>query len=411
MLAKSRKFMKIKVVCRKDKTNRNGESPLFIRFTDQRTSKFVSIGLSVNACYWDFEAQMFTFDCPDRRTMQTKIDNEIDTYLKKIRRLEALDVEVNFDTLFEANGRKATITVEDGFKAEIERLESLGKYSSASKHKSALLMLNAYKSMKIALEVIDLDYLKGFELYLRNRGNNGNSIATRFAIFKAIYNKAIKEGRFVPKKNPFNTYKVGSLWTPTRKRAITKEEIQKIAELEIPYNYKSGYKQLARDMFLFSYFTAGINFCDIARLRHRDIVGGRVCYSRHKTQKLLSCRLSPQANEIVERYSSPFYDDGDYIFPILNAGVHITDKQIFHRIVKVLRKVNSALKEIGADIGLKFPLTTYVARHSYATVLKRSGVNIAIISESLGHSDLSTTQIYLDSFENSQIDEAMKNLL
>ncbi len=91
--------------------------------------------------------------------------------------------------------------------------------------------------------------------------------------------------------------------------------------------------------------------------------------------------------------------------------MHITDKQIFHRIVKVLRKVNSALKEIGADIGLKFPLTTYVARHSYATVLKRSGVNIAIISESLGHSDLSTTQIYLDSFENSQIDEAMKNLL
>lgn len=129
----------------------------------------------------------------------------------------------------------------------------------------------------------------------RKRNNKDNSIATRFAIFKAIYNKAVKEGKIVVKQNPFTLYQVGGLWTKTRKRAICKEDIQRLINLDIPYNYRSNYKRLAKDLFLFSYFTAGMNFNDIARLRYKDIINGRVCYSRHKTQKLLSCKLSEQA--------------------------------------------------------------------------------------------------------------------
>lgn len=403
--------MKLKTVIRNSIVYKNGKSPLMLRFTHERNSKLVSLGIAVEAIYWDSSAEMLTPDCPERATLQSQIDSTLEGYRKKINRLQALEIPVTFDTLFEANGRKAGITIEDGFKAEIERLETLGKYNSAAKHKSALIALNAYKSTKTALEAIDLDYLKGFELYLRKRENKDNSIATRFAIFKAIYNKAIKEGRIVVKQNPFTLFKVGSLWSKTRKRAIGKEDIQRLLDLEIPYNYRSDYKQLAKDLFLFSYFTAGMNFNDIARLQHKDIVNGRVCYSRHKTQKLLSCKLSEQAQAIVERYGKPDYDPEDYIFPIFDRQVHTTEQQKFNRIVKSLRKVNSALKEIGKEIGLQFPLTTYVARHTYATVLKRSGVSVALISESLGHSDLSTTQIYLDSFENSQIDAAMQHLL
>ena len=153
-----------------------------------------------------------------------------------------------------------------------------------------------------------------------------------------------------------------------------------------------------------------MNFGDIARLRYKDIVKGRVNYSRHKTQKLLSFQLVPMALQILEKYGMAGHGE-DYIFPILNRHEHTTPQQIFNRLHKVLRKVNRELKTLGEQIGLEMPLTTYVARHTFATVLKRSGVNIAIISESLGHSDLSTTQIYLDSFENSQIDAAMQHLL
>ena len=216
---------------------------------------------------------------------------------------------------------------------------------------------------------------------------------------------------FLQKINPFAKYKVGSLWTRTRKRAITKEDIQKLVALEIAPNYRTDYAEFARDIFLFSYYTAGINFTDIATLRYCDIVDGRIYYSRHKTQKLLSFQLVPNAMRIIEKYSKANHAQEDYIFPILDRTEHKTAQQIFNRTHKVLRKVNRELKTLGEQIGLEMPLTTYVARHTFATVLKRSGVNIAIISESLGHSDLSTTQIYLDSFENSQIDAAMQHLL
>lgn len=405
--------MKIKTICRSEIIYKNGKSPLAIRFTHQRAHKLVSLGISVEPHYWDKEAEMLTADCPDRAALQSKIDGTLTGFQKKIKRLEALDIPVNFDTLFEVKtAHIAGITIEQGFNEEIERLESLGKIHSATKHRYALQVLEGYKPTSMAMEAIDLDYLKGLELYLRKRGNKGNSIATRFAIFKAIYNKAVKEGRIETKQNPFSLYQVGSLWTKTRKRAIDKEDIQRLIDLEITEGHTTEYRQLAKDLFLFSYFTAGMNFGDMARLRYKDLIKGRIYYSRHKTQKLLSFQLVPNALQIIGKYSSrDNHAQEDYIFPILDRAEHKTAQQIFNRIHKVLAKINRELKVLGEQIGLEVPLTTYVARHTYATVLKRSGVSVALISESLGHSDLSTTQIYLDSFENSQIDEAMQHLL
>ena len=382
-----------------------------LRFTHDRTTKFVALWLSGEPYYWEKDTELVLPTCPERSTLQSQIDRTLAGYHKKIQRLEALDIPVNFETLFDAKPACSVgITIEDGFKAEIERLESLGKINSATKHKYALQVLDGYKPTTMALEAIDLDYLKGLELYLRQRGNKDNSIATRFAIFKAIYNKAVKEGKVAVKQNPFSIYQVGSLWAKTRKRAIDKDDIQRLIDLEITEGHTTEYRRLAKDLFLFSYFTAGMNFGDIARLRYKDILRGRVNYSRHKTQKLLSFQLVPMALQILEKYGTAGHGE-DYIFPILNRHEHTSPQQIFNRLHKVLRKVNRELKVLGEMIGLGMPLTTYVARHTYATVLKRSGVSVALISESLGHSDLSTTQIYLDSFENSQIDAAMQHLL
>ena len=403
--------MKIKVVLRTGKINKQGQSPLMLRFTHDRTTKFVALGLSVEPHYWDKDTELVLPTCPERITLQSQIDRTLAGYHKKIQRLEALDIPVNFETLFDAKPACSVgITIEDGFKAEIERLESLGKINSATKHKYALQVLDGYKPTTMALEAIDLDYLKGLELYLRQRGNKDNSIATRFAIFKAIYNKAVKEGKVAVKQNPFSIYQVGSLWAKTRKRAIDKDDIQRLIDLEITEGHTTEYRRLAKDLFLFSYFTAGMNFGDIARLRYKDILRGRVNYSRHKTQKLLSFQLVPMALQILEKYGTAGHGE-DYIFPILNRHEHTSPQQIFNRLHKVLRKVNRELKVLGEMIGLGMPLTTYVARHTYATVLKRSGVSVALISESQGHSDFSTTQIYLDTFENSQIDAAMQHLL
>ena len=405
--------MKIKIVpiLRKDRMSKTGSAPIHIRVTHNRKSRFVGTGVTIPIDSWDIEKQRIKPNTPDSQELQLQIDKKISELNRRIKKLEALEIEVTLDNLLETNGRKVNCTIGECLDSTIARLESLGKYGSASKHKSLRSRLSQYRTLNIRLDEIDLTFLRDFELFLRRIGNTNNSIATKFAIFKAAYNKALAEELFVQKNNPFSKYKVGSLWTKTRKRAITKEDVQKLMALEIELSHQTEYRDFARDIFLFSYFTAGINFTDIASLRYCDIIGGIISYSRNKTQKLLSFRLIPNAMAIIEKYSRKKHTADDYIFPILDRRVHTTQQQIFNRTHKVLRKVNRELKVLGEMIGLQIPLTTYVARHTYATVLKRSGVNIAIISESLGHSDLSTTQIYLDSFENSQIDEAMKNLL
>ncbi len=145
----------------------------------------------------------------------------------------------------------------------------------------------------------------------------------------------------------------------------------------------------------------------MAYLTQQNIVEDRLIYIRCKTHKMIKLPLLSQAMEIVVRNRR---DQSSYLFPILSF-YHTTEQQQRNRIHKVITKVNPRLRLIKKELNIGVNLTTYVARHSFATTLKRSGVSIAIICESLGHSSEKVTQIYLDSFENSQIDEAMKHLL
>ena len=327
-----------------------------------------------------------------------------------MRRLEALDEAVTFENLFDTKPIVAKYSVSLFFERQILKARQLGRISTAVKYSATHRSLQKFHPATLLFSEINVSFLFEFEQFLYNLGNKPNSIATKFSVLKAVYNKALADKVFICKENPFATYKVGSHWTRTRKRAIRKEDVQKLMQASLP-NSRTAYTELSRDIFLFSYFSAGINFKDIATLRYSDLIDGRIYYRRHKTGKEMNCRLMPQAQDIVEKYSRAEASEEDYIFPILDIGTHKTKQQIFNRLHKVLVQINRELKEWSSRLGLKTKMTTYVARHTYATVLKRSGVNIAIISESLGHSDLSTTQIYLDSFENSQIDEAMKNLL
>ena len=149
-------------------------------------------------------------------------------------------------------------------------------------------------------------------------------------------------------------------------------------------------------------------FCRHGKLNNGQYYQWATFVCEAKTHKKITVSLSAYALTIIEKYS---HVSNGYLFPILDNDVHITEMQRYNRKKKVLKSVNYRLKKLSKILGMNINLTTYVARHSFATVLKRSGVNIALISEALGHSDLATTQIYLDSFENEQIDTAMANLL
>jgi integrase len=299
----------------------------------------------------------------------------------------------------------------DLFITQLKDENRLGYAESFRGLKSSLLLY--CKSLDIKFSAIDHQWLKGYELHLKKGGKAKNTIGIRFRSLRALYNKAIADEVVKKDYYPFDNFKVSQFHEQTKKRAITREDIKRIIDLDLRTitNYRSPYLELGRDLFIFSYLSCGINLADMARIRYSDIFNGRLEYHRKKTNKLITCKLQEPALKIIDKYRKKKASPEDYIFPILDRKVHKTETQIRDKVRKANKAANKALHKIEDKLGLPIDLTTYVARHSFATVLKRSGVSTSIISESLGHSSEKVTQIYLDSFENEQIDNAMKNLL
>ncbi|HJB85416.1 MAG TPA: site-specific integrase [Candidatus Alistipes merdigallinarum] len=395
----------IEVVCYKSKVLANNESPLMLRITKDRKRKYSSIGISLNPVYWDFEKSKPRRNCPNRLYIERLIADKIEAYRTKMIELQAENKEFTATTLHEQMfDRNSKPTVDEVFQTQIKNLKQTGRMGYALSHQevyNSLIKFN--KHLNIYFSDIDTIWLKRYETWLREQNFSENTIGRRFRTLRTVYNIAIEEKYVKAEHYPFKSYKVSKLHQTTAKRAINKADIMRIIE----YHSTDFYTQFAVDLFTFSYFTGGINFVDIAYLKSDNIVDGRLIYTRRKTHKLIKLPLQSKAQEIIKRYQQ---NGTHFLFPILSE-FHKSLQQQSNRVHKVISKVNERLKVVGKELGIPINLTTYVARHSFATVLKREGVSTSIICESLGHSSEKITQIYLDSFENSQIDEAMRNLL
>ena len=401
----------VEAICYKVRPLRDNTYPLMLRLTQHRKRKYISLGVSVLEKDWDFKKNQPKKSCPDREAIVKLISDKVSAYNSLIMDLTARQQPFTVSSLILAlENRTKVKTVSEMYDYlidEFRKTDHLGTMSVYQQSKSSLTKFN--RTLDIPFSDIDCQWLERYEKWLKGRNIKDTTISILFRTLRSVFNRALSMKLIKQDIYPFNDFKVSKFDVRTKKRAVTKEDVKKIMSLDL--SGERQYMQLARDIFLFSYFGAGINFSDIALLRYDDIQDGRIRYIRKKTGKEISFPLSDVGLEIIKRYSRADATSADYIFPILDRKIHRTEMQRKNRIHKVIGKVNPCLAEIGKMAGLETHLTTYVARHTFATVLKRSGVNIAIISESMGHSDIATTQIYLDSFENSQIDEAMKNLL
>ena len=403
----------IKVICYKSKKLSNEEYPLMLRVTKDRKRKYVSLGISVHPKYWDFDKDAPKHNCPGKDLILNIIDKKTIEYRKQLLEFQNIEKVFSAQKLVDSvNKPLQKKSVETVFIELIEQLKKEKRIGSANFYRFALNSLKSFNSgsMDIPFIEIDVTWLKKYETWMKGNGNSTNTLGIRFRALRAVYNLAIQQHIVKKEYYPFDEFKVSKLRESTQKRAISKETIQTIVKFDTSEitEYHTPLIELSKDIFVFSYLGCGINFIDIAYLKRKNIQGNRIVYSRHKTGKNINFPLQPHAVELIKKYSNT---QSEYLFPILNEKVHITELQQHYRIQKTIKKINKWLKKIAEKTGVEVNLTTYVARHSYATVLKRSGVHIALISETLGHSDLKTTQIYLDSFENEQIDEAMKNLL
>lgn len=397
----------INVLCYKSKTLANGSHPLMIRVCKDGKKKYVSLGISILPHFWDFDKNRPKRNCPNRIQIEKVIADKTREYNERVLEFKTESKDFTATTLVEkVNKLVVKRTVGELFDLHISRLREQKRTGYA------MTFLEVYNSLikfnghlNIYFSDIDITWLKRYEEWLRSQGSAENTIGKRFRTLRAIYNTAIEENIVKAEYYPFKSYKVSKLHKATAKRAIHKDHIKAIMDYDC--SDRDFYTRFSVDLFAFTYYAGGINFVDISLLTASNIVDGRLVYTRKKTGKLIRIPIQPQAQQIIDKYSNP---KSTYLFPILNT-YHNTEQKKRNRIHKVITKVNLRLKEIGKELDIPIDLTTYVARHSYATVLKRAGVSTSIICESLGHSSEKVTQIYLDSFENTQIDEAMKNLL
>ena len=402
----------ISVICYKSKTLSNGEHPLMLRIAQNGKSKYKSLKISVAAKHWDFDRNVPKPNCPSKDLINKIILKTKLEYQQKVLEKKANEEEFTASSLIhEQKDEIKAMTVDDFYKQLIKELKDKGQIGNSYAYLSSydnLKNFNKGKKLNFTFSHIDVVFCKKFEDWMRRKGNKDTTISYQFRTLRATFNRAITAKIVSKEKNPFSEFKLSHLNTKTMKRALSKSDILKIMDADC--HEKSELSQLAHDLFCFSYLCGGISLVDMANLTPENIIEGRLIYQRQKTHGSINLQLSDRALQIISKYSD-YQKKANYFFPILHYKRHITPMQKHNRVRKYCLHINQELKLLAKELNITANVTTYVARHSFATILKKSGVNIGIISQALGHQDIKTTQIYLSKFDNEQVDEAMKNLL
>lgn len=281
----------------------------------------------------------------------------------------------------------------------ITKLQQNGKIRTSETYKAALSSFRKFRKDKdIILYEISSELMDAYEGWLHNSGIAANTVSFYMRILRATYNRAVEEDK-MEDRHPFRHVYTGI--DKTVKRALPIHVIRKIKLLDLTLIPKLDY---ARDMFLLSFMLRGMNFVDMAHLKKKDLINGCIYYRRRKTGQLLIIEWTKDMQRILNKYPK---NTSDYLLPIIRK----TDSNSRRAYRNANAKVNYALTQIAKMVGVKIPLTLYVARHSWASAAKAKGIPLRVISEGLGHDSESTTQIYLASLDTSIVNKANKLIL
>lgn len=277
----------------------------------------------------------------------------------------------------------------------ITELKAAGQIGTASSYTNTINSLNSFKA-NMSIHDITPNLLLQYEAFMLNNGKSISTIGIYLRQLRAILNQAIKQGIFSPNNYPFRHYQIPS--GRNIKKALPESDLEKL----LTYQTNDESKQKALDYWVFSYLCNGMNFADIIELKHENVSENYLFFIRSKTKRTkkkdlrpIKVGLNPMAIEIIKKYKNS-EDESPYLFPILEAG--LSPVTVKNRCKSFIKFVNKNMDRIRTEIGIEQKVGTYVARHSFSTLLKRKGVSTEFIKESLGHSSTATTDQYLDSF-------------
>ena len=390
---------------------KDGTYPVKLRVTFRRKQKMYGTVFSLTQ--EDFDKAMVD---PKPRKENKEIMLKLTTVEK--RAIDIIDKLKDFTfQAFESQFLEQTRNWESVFHAYqdyYENLTSQGQIRTANNYQTAARSIQEFNQQR-DLQFADVtpDFLKKYEKWMLDRGRSVTTVSIYLRTLRTLFNEAIQRDIVSSDLYPFGKRKYQVPAYRNVKKALTLAEIGKIYKHPVK---EGSNQQQAKDYWMFSYICNGINIKDIALLKYSNIDGDKIIFIRSKTQttsrkdlKPIVAVLNDEAKAIISRWGNQPDLPDSYVFPILYEG--LTPAQQIHRVKGKIKLINKYMKEIALACGIEKPVTTYTARHSFSTVLKRSGAPTEFISESLGHNNLKTTENYLDSFEDTVKKEYAERLM
>ncbi len=378
------------------------EGGLYIQIIHNRVVRQLNTDYKVFAEEWDAESESVIVSGNSSNLLlgiQERLAWDVSLIEKVVRLLETVRRRFTADdviTMFHKLTKESSLfTFMHGV---IAQLKQLGKVRTSETYTTTLNSFMAFREdQDVPLDGICSDLMLMYEAYLKARGVRMNTISFYMRNLRAVYNRAV-EKRLSPQNNPFRHVYTGV--DKTVKRAIPIKDIKALKEVDLSMKPSLDF---ARDMFMFSFYTRGMSFVDMAYLRKTDLQNGILTYRRRKTGQELTIKWEKCMAEIIAKYPE---NQTDFLLPIITKQDN--ERRQYDN---ALHLVNYRLKELSTKLKLQRLLTMYVARHSWASVAKAKNVPLSVISEGMGHDSEATTQIYLASLETSVVDKANKMIL
>ena len=292
------------------------------------------------------------------------------------------------------------VTLFDFMRGIVARYRLRGQIRTSETYLSTLNSLMRYRcGVDVSLADVDSELVEGYKGHLKGMGLSPNTVSFYLKHLRAAYYRAVDD-ELVTDRRPFR--RVTTSIERTAKRAVSLTVIKRLKLIDCNEHPS---RLFARDMFMFSFYTRGMSFVDIAFLQKKNLRGNVLLYRRRKTNQELCIHWEPCMESILQAYRADV--SSPYLFAIIGKGHNDPRRQYQN----TLLRINRHLKEIGRGLGLQQPLTMYCARHSWASIARQEGIPLSVISEGMGHDSERTTQIYLASLRSEVIDNANKKIL
>lgn len=394
------------------KSRNDGTYPAKMRLTYMRQQKYYPLGKSLSEDDWEkVQSQKPRKEHKELRLFFDSLENKAVKLIEKMDRFSFS----SFERLFNQKPKQDS-DVFTYYQTYIDKLikeERIGTADNYDWAQKSFKKYIKYKSSKrLNFDDINPEWLEGYEKWILSSGKSITTVGIYARTLRSIINIAIEDGSFSRELYPFGRRKYIIPSAKNIKKALKLAQIKQI----VLYKPVTQAEERARDLWLFSYLCNGANVKDISKLKYHNITESSIIFIRAKTERTNKRSLKPvvvpilaQTKKIIDKWGIKPISPKTYIFGILCDGLSKEEER--KKVNQATQTINNYMKKIGKKLAFDLALTTYVARHSFATVLKRSGSSTEYISESLGHSDIKTTANYLDSFEQDTMLENQKKLV